>query len=452
MPHFSAHSLTLFPELSGLFPLAVEPWRNRQRPQLLTRQQSPNSRTKADDGTRQDSSAETDDVGTTVEDEDDGGIPVDEDEDYDMPVQWRDPDVIQCGKVIGIKGGVSGLLSDLQLLNSKGRWTIEGIAKAVWGDEFEAKKRQITRLNDGESVGMDCVRRLAEVFGLDPDDLAFSHISPGPRLGRPGTYVRKRDPVGRAERDKLRSGRDAEWKAAISNLKLPLVPLDDAAEADKFASDLFSRAVEVRLEEPWRGDRADRVLGRAPQAILDLDALISRAREDGRPKMTVRLLSGRLQEFAEALREQGLRVHVARWIGREAAEADYYQDPPAFERRRAALVVSTSPGMTTLSVNLFGDSETPSSFRADQLTELCAAPNSDRDRIRDVIASIQSDIEWCGHWEHRWIPVWPRPGNAPLARVLDELAARNAQMAVAQVFARLSGNDQHGRTPLVGGG
>jgi hypothetical protein len=267
---------------------------------------------------------------------------------------------------------------------------------------------------------VDIVLAIARAFGLEPDDLAFSHVSPGKRRG-------KHDPIKQAELQKFRAQRDSEWEAALSNFELPLRALKEATEADRLATDLRSGRVEVKLEEPWRAGRHDN--GRAPQLILDLDALICGG--SSRHPIQARSLSGQLQETAEALLEQGLRVQVARWIGRKKASADDYQDIPGFEVRRAAIVVSEASeasGISTGRVNLIGDSRAPHSWRTDDLFELCATAVPDRKRLRKVIDSIRADIEWCGHWEGRWLPVWPRPTCQRLANLLDQAAAaRRAQ-------------------------
>jgi hypothetical protein len=300
-------------------------------------------------------------------------------------VQVVGDDRASRGTVYGRQGCIDRLQAALAQFRG-GKWSQARIAE-IWSDGA-ANERRLRRLNAVARVGIDIVTTLARNYALRPEDLAFLHTA-GPT--RPRRRRRSADPFLALRRERERAELDM-----LSRFKVRLCDLTETNECDKFASDLLHGATKVRIENRWWN---------APSDVEGLAAKVASFRQLIENN-TWRLWPSKVDELSNSivaamreLMQAGFSIRIGRYIGVRKAELTD-DDQLNISERHVIVLIEPQSMQASFSVDLGQDQTNRPSAREIDLNE---------GDTEAALRSIRRDINWCGHWEGRWMPVWPQP-------------------------------------------
>jgi hypothetical protein len=366
--------------LRGIFPLTVDPWDGQPRPEYFHPRAEPKHRSKPKD-------RGSDDQVIAVSHN--GARRIEVREIGNLLVQVAEDNKVARATVIGRRGCIDGLKVALARIRG-GEWSNGRIAEEVWkgGASIE---RMLVRLNAGARISISFMIRLAQEYGLDPEDLAFLHTA---LSADPGRRKSKADPIAN-----LRRQREEAMLKALACFPVPLYSVTEPTECEKLACDLLKRGTRVHIERRWSHDTSVNAETAAAKVIRFCELLdkISNLEPIAR---AMRPLSTALLVATCELATIGIATKAARYIGvrrDDTEEGDYRSRCP---ERRVVVLLESAPGKDHYVIDLRQDNANRPSTREDDFYE--------RDQ-QAALRSIRRDMAWCGHWEGRWFPVWPQP-------------------------------------------
>ena len=288
----------------------------------------------------------------------------------------------------GRKGCISGLKRSLSALCG-GKWTNPRLIKKM--DESglppayastSAAARQLVRLEAGdERIGAGLVVQIARTFGVELDELVFTHEVYGRK-----DSVGQRNPIAALEEE-----RDARLHEALRRYEVTLAPLGDEESYRKLATDIANPAAERELRHPWQTAGSTAPRDRWPEALRRLeDSLSDQAAE-------LHQLAVDLRKAVGDLERAGYRAAFGRHIRVVDPPERSFLPRPGDPMRRTTVVVSPKPGDTRVHVDLLPSWHRRPTWREELL----------REGDLSVVPEIREDIAWCGHWEGRWFRFLP---------------------------------------------
>lgn len=242
--------------------------------------------------------------------------------------------------------------------------------------------RQLRRLEAGKSrVDPRLVVRLAETFGVNLDQLVYTH-----EVHRRTSPRGKKNPIAQCEALRLKATHDY-----LRSYPIDFVPLGDDASYRKLAEDIMDRRTGIELR--WRPGAAGASAGATPAG-------------GGAERHLRKLLGGKgeapsslipeLRAVVQGIERHGLSVRVGRHIGVTPSEYPPEVAPPG-DPMRCVTVVAAAPDDVGDVVDLLPSWRRGATHRKELLLK------GDRSMVRH----IRADIDWCGHWEGRWLPCIP---------------------------------------------
>jgi hypothetical protein len=238
--------------------------------------------------------------------------------------------------------------------------------------------KQLGRLEKGEErIDADLVVRIARTFGVELNDLVFTHEV---CCGEGG--VGRDNPIAALEEE-----RDDKFEAALQQYRVALAPLGGEESFRRLAADIADPGTEKEPRYPWQTAGSAVPRDRWPDAVRRLEDLLCDR------TTPVDRLAADLREAAGGLERAGYRVGVGRHIGVEDGPDKLLGEPV----RRVTVVVSAEPGDVDVQVDLLPSLQCKPTWREERLMM----------GDRSVVPEIRRDIAWCGHWEGRWFPYLP---------------------------------------------
>jgi hypothetical protein len=369
------------PDVGHFFPLRVSLWSEASRPTYLTywdeSEPEPTSEAPSETTIRR-----THNANRTIERRKIG--PLD--------LQFIPNDKRYRSTLVGRQGCINQLVVALERYRGDNCSVLDiavEIAQETENSETDKYERALHRINAGSRVGAALVVRLARAYGLDPNDLAFVHTA---YKSKRQSARSKLGPI-----ETLQVERRDEELEALANFTLCSQPLATMDSCNQLTKDLVSKVV-LDIAEPWRnsGNTNTDVIKCVASRFVAL--LLEVQDGDALPSSVKTNLSTCLHAIAGELRSHGVTVSFARYIGVREADSACVDDRLNMEERRVVVVLEPTARPTGIIVDLRTDQKNRPSAREKALSEGDTAA---------AVRSIERDIDWCGHWEGRWLPFWP---------------------------------------------
>lgn len=351
---------------------------------------------------------------------------------------------------IFIPGAVERLRSELSRL----LWTkislleLAKIISAGHSSAVDTLRKSLKRAAEGEPVRVTTVRAIAKQVGVDVSDFVILglHTHPIGRISDRGRSTRKtgyEQSYGLPGKNPLANLVEQQRQAYLKALRRVQVPLDALQDNDarrKLVADLRDQLVVVELP----------AMEQHKQALADL--LEPLRQPSARRRVTVSSVA----KLIDAARQQGLFLRVARFIGvterrlvkskckepnperelsdstcqatdskrkssksecqlSESARKAADLEEPTWSERHLRLVLASKDDLSSVKVD-FEPFAAHLPTRREQI--LWDGGDEHDPGARMALSSIRADMSWCGHWEGRWLPIWPVPADLEIHRAL----------------------------------
>lgn len=322
--------------------------------------------------------------------------------------------------VILIPGAIERLQKELSRL-LRTDISVRRLASIISGGcdgTVDALRKALQRAAKGKPTQLTLVKSIAVQIGVDPSDFVILglHTHPVGRISARRRSAQTKDHgagYGRPGRDQLHGLREQQRNAhlaALGCVQIPLDALQDDAARKKLLTDLRSRLVVVELPVVEQNTQA------GPRQRSMLADLLARLRQ---PSTRSRVTPSFIVKLIDAAAKERRFLRVARFVGvTERHSSD--PDEPTWPERHLRIVLTDDADLSSVGVDF-------RPFAAHLPTQrehvLWDGGDEHDPGARQALSSIRADIRWCGHWEGRWLPIWPFPANRQIYAALRSLSA-----------------------------
>ncbi|MGG5809157.1 hypothetical protein [Falsiroseomonas sp. CW058] len=271
---------------------------------------------------------------------------------------------------------------------------IPKLARLLCGDDGDACIRLsavLYRARKGRPVRVEIVWAMALEFGIPVEELAApDSVALNLAAARGGSAARD----GFAE---IRRGQTQDLLHRLQRFPVTMHTVETDMDESALLADLRDPAVDVEFQKrslkraASSSKRANRVFAELRNA-MGWPSRISLSKEDVRSLVAAAAEAERVIRFGRLIRVQRLRP----------------SDPlaPSTHYRCLRVDVAFAHESPNAPVDLSSDYAHRPTQRE---LALLGRERPVDGAIEREIEAVRADIEWCGHWEGRWLPLWPIP-------------------------------------------
>jgi hypothetical protein len=231
----------------------------------------------------------------------------------------------------------------------------------------------------------------------------------------------------------LLKDQEAKSLKALRHVKVPTESFANEKSLRRLLADIRNFATELELPDLKTGPRQG-------ASWRSLRILLEKFRK---PYMRRRTTPAFLKLLLKEAALRGMDMRVARYIAATRGVEDLPRgrcdksitvdcDQPAWSERRVRFVLVQAGDVREVEVDFGTFQAARPTRREDILWD--GGDESDPKAIR-TLASIQADISWCGHWEGRWLPIWPIPENGEVLRALTKARSNSLKNCAISISA-----------------